>query len=122
MLKSTIATTGLILLMAAPAFAADAEAGKALFTSKCGSCHTVEAGKNKIGPSLAGIVGRKAGTAPGFQYSEALKAFGKDWTPDLLDSMIKDAKATVPGTKMVFAGLPADADRANLVAYLATAK
>jgi len=114
---------GIGMIVAGSAYAAgDAEAGKEVFAKKCAACHSIEAGKNKMGPTLAGVVGRKAGAVDGYNYSEALKASGKEWTAEVLEAWVKDPKGTVPGTKMIFPGLPADADRDNLVAYLATLK
>jgi len=111
------------MVLAGSAYAAgDAEAGKEIFAKKCAACHSVEAGKNKMGPTLAGVVGRKAGAVDGYNYSDALKASGKTWDDATLDAWVKDPKGTVPGTKMIFPGLPADGDRANVGAYLATLK
>ncbi|HEX8445544.1 MAG TPA: cytochrome c family protein [Sphingomonas sp.] len=106
-------------MAAAPASAqaGDAVKGKATF-AKCMICHAVEPGKNKLGPTLSGVVGRKAGTVPGYAYSAAMKAIGLTWTPAVLDKYLASPRAVVPGTKMIFAGLPAPADRANVIAYL----
>lgn len=109
---------------ASPASAApigDAMKGKKIFI-RCLMCHTVQPGMNKLGPSLAGVVGRKAGAAPGFAYSPAMKASKVVWTPQLLDRFLARPSAAVPGNKMVFAGLPNPADRANLIAYLKAPK
>ncbi|HUJ96759.1 MAG TPA: cytochrome c family protein [Stellaceae bacterium] len=107
------------LLAAAPAVRAqDAGQGELVFKRNCAICHTVEAGKNKIGPSLAGIVGRKAGSAPGYSYSDANKNSGITWTEAELDKYLTDPKAVVPGTKMLFAGLKNPEDRKNIIAYL----
>ncbi len=110
------------LLIAAPAKAqGDAEAGKSLFR-QCALCHTAEAGKNKIGPSLFGVVGRAAGTAPGFNYSEAMKNSHKTWTPEELDTYLADPRKVVPGTKMIFPGLKEEKQRQDVIAYLETLK
>jgi cytochrome c len=101
---------------AAPA--GDAAAGKTVF-ARCAICHSVVAGQNKIGPSLAGVIGRKAGSVPGFAYSPAMKGANLTWTPEELDAYLINPRAKVPGTKMIFAGLPKPADRANVIAYLA---
>ena len=108
------------VLLAIPGIAsaqADPAAGKTV-ANKCMVCHSFTAGENRIGPSLAGVVGRKSGTVPGFNYSPAMKSIGLTWTPDVLDKYLTSPRAVVPGTKMIFAGLPAPADRANLIAYL----
>ena len=94
--------------------------GKSAF-AVCAVCHSDTAGKNGIGPSLFGVVGRDAGLAPGFKYSAAMKAAGK-WTPEKLDAFIAAPKTAVPGTTMPFGGMKDAAKRADLVAYLATLK
>src|SRR5262249_16467565 len=98
----------------------DAEAGKQVF-KKCHACHNVgEGAHNAVGPVLNGIVGRKAGTYEGYNYSDANKNSGITWDAAGLDEYLKDPKAKVPGTKMAFPGLPNDKDRADVIAYLAT--
>ena len=77
-----------------------------------------ENAKNLVGPSLAGVVGRKAGTVPGYHYSEANEKSGITWDEPTLKEYLKDPKAKVPGTKMVFPGLKSDDDIANVIAYL----
>lgn len=120
MLKWIVAAA-MVAAVPAVASAQDAEAGKAVF-NKCKACHSVEAGKNMVGPSLAGIVGRKAGTGAGFNYSDAMKNSGKTWDAASLDTYITDPKAAIPGNKMVFVGVKDEADRKNLIAYLGTLK
>jgi cytochrome c len=102
--------------------AGDAAAGTATFKAKCALCHSPVAGQNRIGPSLFGVVGRPAGSVSGFNYSPANKTSGKTWDDATLDTYLTNPKALVPGTKMVFPGLPAAADRANVIAYLDTLK
>jgi cytochrome c len=98
----------------------DAEAGKNVF-KKCHACHNVgEGAKNAVGPELNGVVGRKAGTAEGYNYSEANKNSGITWDAATLDVYLKNPKEKVPGTKMAFPGLPSDKDRADVIAYLST--
>jgi len=106
---------------AGPAVAADVEAGKTAF-KKCALCHTTEAGKNKIGPSLFGIVGRKSATLEDFNYSEGMKKFDHTWDEETLDTYLADPRATVPGTKMIFAGIKDKAERDDVIAYLETLK
>lgn len=101
--------------------AGDAAAGKTVF-ARCMACHSVVAGQNKLGPTLAGVIGRKAGTVPGFNYSPAMKAAAITWTPDKVDAYLTAPRTLVPGNKMIFAGLPKPADRANIIAYLAGSK
>jgi cytochrome c len=104
-------------LAAAPA-RADEAAGEAVFKKYCQVCHSTQAGANKIGPSLAGIVGRKAGSVPGFSYTEANKNSGVTWDDKTLDTYLTDPKKFIPGTKMLFAGLKNEADRKALIEYL----
>jgi cytochrome c len=114
----------LSILSAMPAGSApagDVEAGKTAF-KKCALCHTTEAGKNKIGPSLFGIVGRKSATVENFNYSEAMKKFDHTWDEETLDTYLADPRATVPETKMIFPGIKDKAERDNVIAYLETLK
>jgi len=113
---------GILVAMAAgPAVSADADAGKTAF-KKCALCHTTEAGKNKIGPSLFGIVGRKSATVENFNYSEAMKKFDHTWDEGTLDEYLADPRATVPGTKMIFPGIKDKTERDDVIAYLETLK
>jgi len=110
-------------LTASAARADDPAEGKKVFNRVCNACHTDQAGgPKKLGPSLFGVVGRKAGTMEGFRYSEANKNSGLTWTPEELDKYLKDPKAVVPGTTMAFAGVKKDDDRKQLIAYLQTLK
>jgi cytochrome c len=100
------------------ALAQDADAGKASF-NKCLACHAIgEDAKNKVGPELNGIDGRKAGTAPDYNYSDANKNSGITWNEANFKEYIKDPKAKVPGTKMAFAGIKNDTEVNNLWAYI----
>ena len=100
----------------------DAAAGKALFNAKCGICHAPVEGQNKIGPSLWGVVGRKAGTLPTYTYSDAMKNANRTWDTVTLDDYLAAPRQKIPGIKMIFAGLPEQSDRQNVIAYLATLK
>lgn len=117
-------TAAAVLLALAPLAWADGDpqAGEAVFKKNCAVCHTTEEGKNKIGPSLHGVVGRHSASVSNFQYSEAMKTANKDWTPENLNTYLTNPRALVAGTKMIFAGLKNDADRQNIIAYLATQK
>ncbi len=107
-----------MMLAAGPALAeGDAAVGEKLFV-KCKTCHTLEAGKNKVGPSLAGLIGRPAASLADFNYSDAMKASGLTWDEATLNEYLADPKGKVPGNKMVFPGVKKDEDRANLIAYL----
>ncbi len=119
MLRSTL--FGLLALgLATPALAQDAEAGKAVF-NQCRACHQVgETAKNLVGPQLNGLIGRKAGSVEGYAYSEANKASGKTWDEATFAEYIKDPKAAIPGTKMVYVGLKDEQKVKDLTAYLKT--
>jgi cytochrome c len=119
--RPLVLAVALPFALAGPCAAADVEAGKTKF-KLCAICHTAEAGKNKVGPSLFGIIGRKAGSLEGYNYSDAMKKFGKTWTPENLDAYLTDPHAVVPGTKMIFPGIKDKTKRANLIAYLETLK
>jgi len=100
----------------------DVKAGEAVFKRTCAVCHSVEAGKNKIGPSLAGVVGRKAGSIEGFKYSDAMKNSGVTWSNETLDKYLTDPKTFVAGNRMTFAGVKKAEDRKALIDYLDTVK
>ncbi|MEP6968631.1 MAG: cytochrome c family protein, partial [Pseudomonadota bacterium] len=100
---------------------ADLDNGQAKF-ALCKSCHTVaEGGGAMAGPNLWGVFGRKAGTSPGFAYSDGLKASGIVWDAASLDHWIANPHAVVPTTKMTYLGMPAPKDRADVIAYLKVA-
>ena len=104
------------------AFAAgDPAAGQRVFGTHCAACHATEAGQNKIGPSLAGIVGSKSGTVPGFDFSTAMKNADITWDEANLDKYLANPTGFVHGTKM-FVNLPSESDRQNVIAYLETLK
>ncbi|HVI27935.1 c-type cytochrome [Hansschlegelia sp.] len=98
--------------------AGSAAAGGAQFRAKCGICHKAAPSANSIGPTLYGVFGRKAGTAPGYHYSDAIASAGFVWDEERLDAFLKDPRAAAPGTKMSFPGLPDAGQRADLVAFL----
>ena len=100
-------------------FTGDAAKGKVAF-AQCQTCHAVEPGKNKIGPSLHGVVGRQASIVPGYAYSAANKNSGITWTQEKLFQYLEKPQRVVPGTKMVFPGYPDAQKRADVIAYLAT--
>jgi cytochrome c2 len=100
----------------------DAKAGAQVF-KRCAICHTdTNGGPNKIGPNLWGVVGRKAGTAPGFNYSAAMKNSGITWTDEKLEAYLMHPQQVVPGDKMPFAGLSSHKQADDVVAYLNTLK
>jgi len=104
---------------AAPAgIEGDVTHGRQVF-KKCQACHSMEPGKNLLGPSLAGIVGTKAAEVPNYTFSNAMKQSGITWTPEKLDAYLLDPQKVVPGNKMPFPGLKTDADRTDVIAFLA---
>ncbi len=102
--------------------AGDAAAGKVLFQQKCAICHSVDAGVNKIGPSLHGVVGRKAGSLDGYSYSDAMKNANRTWDDATLDDYLTNPREKIPGIKMIFKGFDNPADRQNVIAYLSEQK
>jgi len=96
----------------------DASAGRQVFR-KCQACHSLEPGKNLVGPSLAGIMGKKSGSDANFNYSPPMKQAGITWTPQTLDQYLADPQKAVPGNRMPFPGLKSEHDRADIIAFLA---
>ena len=111
-------------LLAAPSWAGgDAKKGADVFAEECGDCHSTVAGKNKKGPTLKGIFGRKAGSVADFSgYSEAMKQSGITWAADKVDAYIAQPRKVVPGGKMKYDGLGDAASRADVIAYLMSVK
>lgn len=111
-----------VSIAAGPAAAeeGDAEAGRASFNRRCMVCHAAQAGQNKVGPSLHGVVGRAAGQVAGFNYSPALRADGRVWDAPALHAYLADPRGTIPGNRMVMPGIAAEKERDDLIAYLGT--
>jgi len=108
------------LMASRPAAAEDAAAGERVFL-KCRACHQIgEGAHNSVGPVLNGVVGRKAGTYPGYNYSEANKNSGLVWDEATLKEYLKNPQAKVPGAKMTFPGLSREKDIDDVIAYLKT--
>lgn len=122
MIKTRIALT-VLALAALPAVAladGDPVKGEAVF-KKCKACHVAEEAKNRVGPHLVNLIGRKAASVEDYKYSDAMKAKAEEgvvWDEATFDTYITKPKEFVSGTKMVFAGLPKEKDRADLIAYL----
>ena len=119
--KSSITFHACILLAAAtfgPAVTRAAAPGEQAF-AECAACHSVD-GSNGVGPTLKGVVGRHSASVPGFAYSNAFKRAQLTWTPEQLDKYVADPQAVVPGNVMPYAGMSDPAQRAALIAYLAT--
>jgi cytochrome c len=118
MMKVLIAAAMLTIATAASALAQDVDKGQSAF-KKCLPCHRIGPGaKNLVGPELNGLDGRKAGTVPNFNYSDANKNSGIVWNEETFKEYIKDPRAKVPGTKMTFAGIKNDQEINDLWAYL----
>jgi len=123
MKTSTTLAVALLAAMSLPAFAdGDAAKGEKVFV-KCKTCHDVDKGVNRVGPTLKGVVGRPVASVEGFKYSDDMIAKGKEgavWDEATLTTYLPDPKAYVPKTKMAFAGLKKPEDIADLIAYLKT--
>jgi cytochrome c len=119
MVRSLVAGVLSAAVVSSSAFAADPAAGEKVFRSQCSICHSVARGRNMIGPSLFGVVGRKAGTVEGFHYSAANRKSGLIWDEAELEKYLASPHDVVPGTTMTYPGLKDATERANLIAYLA---
>lgn len=123
-MKKTLSMTATIAILAFSSIgyanAADVSKGKRVF-NKCKACHTLVAGKHRIGPSLAGVFGRKAGTVEKYKYSKAMKKAGNGglvWSEKTLSEYLIKPRTFIKGTKMTFAGLKKKSDIDNLMAFL----
>ena len=109
----------LLILTAGAAHAQSAEGGERTFNQQCRTCHRAEKDvASPVGPSLYGVIGRKAGSLAGYEFSDAMKKSGITWDEASLADYLKDPKAKVPGGKMVFAGLKRPAQVDDVIAYL----
>ena len=118
MMIRLIAAAGLLVAASSAASAQDAAAGEKSF-NKCRACHQVgDTAKNTVGPVLNGLFGRKSGTIEGYSYSDANKNSGITWDEKTFAEYITDPRAKIPGTKMVFAGIKSENEKAALWAYL----
>ena len=114
-LPTVILAAGLALTAAGEAAAADAQHGQELYESRCGGCHSLDA--NRVGPAHRGVYGRKAGSAPKFNYSPAVKSSSVVWEEKTLDAWLTNPQALIPGQRMNFRVAAAE-DRADIIAYL----
>jgi cytochrome c len=116
--RMAIAGLGALALFSSAHADGDAAAGAKVF-AQCSACHAVGAGaQNNVGPVLNGVVGRAAGTYPGYRYSSAMRKSGLTWDEPTLMRYLRAPDQIVPGTKMAFAGIANDEDLANVVSYL----
>ncbi len=117
-MKSILAAAAILAAMAQSTEAQDAAAGETSF-KKCFPCHSVGKGaKNKVGPELNDIDGRKSGTTADYSYSDANKNSGITWNEAVFKEYIKDPRAKIPGTKMIFPGIKNETEAVDLWAYL----
>ena len=117
-MRRFVLVLGAGILIAAPGYAQDAASGEKIFL-QCKACHQIgENARNAVGPVLNGLFGRKSGTIEGFSYSAANKNSGLTWDEATFREYIKDPKAKIPGTKMVFPGLKDPKQIDDIVAYL----
>tara|TARA_Y100000590_G_scaffold414044_1_gene510516 strand:- start:2011 stop:2541 length:531 start_codon:yes stop_codon:yes gene_type:complete len=113
--NSEISETGNIMALFASTSAAD---GEKIF-KKCAACHSIEkGGKNKIGPALWGVLGRNAGSISDYKYSKAMAAYAKPWSFEEMDGFLLNPKGWIKGTKMSFAGLKKETERAAVILYM----
>jgi len=113
--NSTSSESGNIMAL----FASTSAAEGAKVFKKCSACHSIaEGGANKIGPALWGVLGRPAGSVPGYKYSKAMAAYGKNWSFEEMNGFLIKPKGWIKGTKMSFAGLRSAKDRASVILYL----
>ena len=117
-MRRTLTILLFLSAQAVAALAADPAAGERVFR-KCLACHAVgEGAQHKVGPILNGLVGRPAGSYPGYSYTEANKNSKFVWDEATLARYLKNPRAAIPGTKMLFVGLPREGDIADVIAYL----
>ena len=119
-MKKTSSVVLMLLLLSNTTHAADAVRGGKIFAEECAECHSIKEGKNKKGPSIFAVLGRKSATVADFNYSDSMKASGIVWTADKIQAYIEAPKKTVPGGKMKYDGLPDAKDQLDVIEYLAT--
>ena len=120
--KAIILSVVTLILMTGPLFADDLKKGKKYY-KKCIACHNIDKEKNKIGPYLKNVFGRKAGSLEKYRYSKAMQKKGEEgliWNDETLDKYLEKPRKYIPGTKMVFAGIKKPEQRKLLIAYIKT--
>lgn len=118
-MRNRFAAALAVLLWAPASVALAQEDGQTAFNNHCRTCHSLKEGDNRLGPSLAGVVGRKAGSLPGYAYSEALAKSGLTWDEATLDRFIENPDALISGHNMKpYAGLPDPAIRQTIIGHL----
>ena len=115
--EDTVETTENAVDSAYAALTGDAAKGRRVF-GRCMACHTVQEGQNRVGPSLYGIIGRPAGSVEGFRYSDANKNSSVVWTEEAMFAFLENPQTFMPGTRMIYPGMPSEQDRADVIAYL----
>jgi cytochrome c2 len=119
-MRLRLAVVAIVVLAFSPAYGQDAATGQKLFRSQCSICHSPQPGRNIVGPSLFGVVGRHSGRIPDFHYSRANLRSDLTWDPVTLNRYLTSPQQVVPGTLMTFPGLKNAQQRADVIAYLAT--
>ncbi len=117
MMRALFPALAIACSTAGAARAQEADEGERLFRQRCASCHTIQAGQNRIGPHLAQLAGRQAGSVEGARYSPALRAADLTWDEATLDRFLANPRATVPGTTMTFS-IPNEAQRRSIIGFL----
>ena len=110
----------LSLMISFSAYAGDAIRGAKVFGEECAECHSIKEGKNKKGPSIFAVLGRKSASIEDFNYSESMKSSGIVWTADKIQAYIQAPKKVVPGGKMKYDGLTDQKDQLDVIEYLST--
>jgi cytochrome c len=116
-LAAALSATLALTAFCTQAAQADPKHGEKLF-DECKTCHSAERGVNGVGPSLAGVVGRKAGTLDDFRYSPAMKRSDITWNPKTLDAFLNDPQQVIPANRMPYSGMPDAKSRADLIEYM----
>ena len=110
----------LLLMVSFSSYGADAIRGAKVFGEECAECHSIKEGKNKKGPSIFAVLGRKSASIEDFNYSDSMKSSGIVWTADKIQAYIQAPKKVVPGGKMKYDGLTDQKDQLDVIEYLST--